>query len=480
MVIFFRASIPPLSWRIMKENPLVFIAENTALLLMSIKNVSASYTLTRGSTLSGYKPTTNILGMDQGFNAPGWPFVFGWQDEDFASKVIEEEWYTEDSTLNTPYLMTNNRNLNIRVTLEPIKGLKIDLTANRTHSENNSRFYYYNSTEPYSEQISGNFSMTYITIGSAFEGASKDNNYYSKAFEDFKKYRVDISRRLGDERALTDYKIDEPEYRDGYGSLSQEVMIPAFLASYGTYYDENSVPLEMLQKIPLPNWSVRYDGLKDIPFMKKLFKSINLSHAYRSSYNIGSFINNVDYELPSSINAVRDSMGNFIPLYEINGVSINEQFSPLFNIDMTWVNNLTTRFEIKKSRTVTLGFSNNQITEVFTQELGFSLGYRFDDFNLIFNFGDGQENFKSDLNIRANLKIRDNKTILRKIVEDDEIPSADQKVTIIGVSADYLLSNRLTLRLFYDQNISDPRVGTNPYRISNTDIGFSLRFSLTE
>ena len=135
---------------------------------------------------------------------------------------------------------------------------------------------------------------------------------------------------------------------------------------------------------------------------------------------------------------------------------------------------------MKKSRTVTLSFANNQITEVFSNEYGISLGYRFDNLNLIFNFGDGQNNFKSDLNLKANLKIRDNKTILRKLVENTDFASADQKVTIIGVSADYMLSNRLTLRIFYDQNISDPRVGTNPYRISNTDVGFSLRFTLTE
>ncbi len=458
-----------------KENPLVFIAENTALLLMSIKNVSASYILTEGSSFAGYKESTNILGMDQNFNAPGWPFVFGWQDEDFASKAINNKWYTEDSTLNTPFLMTHNENLNFRVTLEPIRGLKIDLTANRTKSENNSRYYYYDSPDPYSEQITGNFSMTYITIGSAFEGASNDNKYYSKAFEDFKKYRVDISNRLGD-----DTHVNEPGYSEGYGSLSQDVMGPAFLASYGWYYDQNSVPLNMFQKIPLPNWSIRYNGLKDIPIMKKLFKSVNLSHAYRSSYNIGSFINNPDFSFGTGNTVIVDSTGNFIPQFEYNSVSINEQFSPLINIDMTWVNNFTTRFEFKKARTVTLSFTNNQITEIFTEELGFSLGYRFDDFNLIFNFGDGQENFKSDLNIRANLKIRDTKTILRKIVEDDERPSADQKSTIIGVSADYLLSNRLTLRLFYDQNISAPLVGTNPFRISNTDVGFSLRFTLTE
>ena len=48
-------------------------------------------------------------------------------------------------------------------------------------------YYYYSENgpyEPYSEQISGNFSMTYITIGSAFEDISTSENYYSKAFEE--------------------------------------------------------------------------------------------------------------------------------------------------------------------------------------------------------------------------------------------------------------------------------------------------------
>lgn len=464
-----------------KANPLIWVAENTGLLLMSVKNISASYTITQGSSWAGYKQSTNILGMDKDFNAPGWPFVLGWQDEEFAYNAIQNGWYTADTTLNAPFLMAKNENLNFRVTLEPVKGLKIDLTANRSISENNNRYYYHDSSEPYSQTVTGNFSMTYITIGSAFEGGSNDNRYYSQAFEDFKAYRTEISQRLAEQHSITTpHSEDGGGYMEGYGALSQDVLGPAFLASYGWYYDEGNIPLDMFQKIPLPNWSIRYDGLKDIPFVKKIFKSVNLSHIYRSSYNIGSYINNTDYSFGDENYLALNEAGNFIPEYTFNSVSINEQFSPLINIDLTWINNLTTRFEIKKSRTVTLNFSNSQITEVFTDELGFSLGYRFDDFNLIFDFGDGQENFKSDLNVRANLKIRDNKTVLRKIIEDDEDPSADQKVTIIGVSADYLLSNRLTLRLFYDQNISDPLVGTNPFRISNTDVGFSLRFTLTE
>ncbi|MGM0406533.1 MAG: cell surface protein SprA [Bacteroidota bacterium] len=470
-----------------KENPLIFIAENTALLLMSVKNISVSYTITEGSSMPGYKPSTNLLGMESYNNvtAPGWPYVFGWQDEDFAIKAIENGWYTEDTTLNKPYLMTHNENLNVRVTLEPLRGLKIDLTANRSYSENNNRYYLPGiyGNEPYSQQITGNFSMTYLTIGSAFEDLSSSDNYYSQSYENFKLYRTTISDRLANERQNDPLyspveKPDEPGYMDGFGSASQQVMTPAFLAAYG-FYDENSIPLNLFHQIPLPNWSVRYDGLKDIPFIKKYFKSINLSHTYRSSYNVGSFINNSEYEEMDGYSYVIDQLNNFIPQYQVNSISINEQFSPLVNIDMTWNNNLTTRFEMKKARTVTLSFTNNQITEVLSEELGISLGYRFDDFNLIFDFGNQQENFKSDLNIRANFKIRDNKTILRKIVEDDELPSAGQKATIIGVSADYMLSNRLTLRLFYDQNISDPLIG-NAYRTSNTDIGFSLRFTLTE
>lgn len=471
-----------------RENPLVFVAENTALLLMSIKNVSASYTLTEGSSLAGYEPESNILGMESynDMNAPGWPFVLGWQDRNFASNAINNNWFTEDTTLNTPFIMTSNQNLNFRINLEPIKGLKIDLTANRTYSENVNQYYLpvdYGS-EPYNEQRTGNFSMSYLTIGTAFEGISQDDNYFSQAFEDFKKYRSNISQRLGDERANVNglgYNNNVTDgYAEGYGESSQEVMSGAFLAAYGIYSEE-SVPLDIFQKIPLPNWSIRFDRLKEIPFIKKLFKSFNISHAYRSSYNVGSFINNSAFvNNRDGYTTVQDELSNYVPNNDMSSITIDERFSPLINVDMTWINNLTTRFEMKKTRSITLSFANNQITEVYSDELGFSVGYRFDDFEYLFNFGDGETDFKSDLTIRANLKIRDNQTILRKIEENLETPSADQRVTILGVSMDYLLSNRLTLRLFYDQNITDPLVGTSPYRISNTDVGFSLRFTLSE
>jgi cell surface protein SprA len=243
---------------------------------------------------------------------------------------------------------------------------------------------------------------------------------------------------------------------------------------------KDNISLDIFQKIPLPNWNIRFDRLKDIPLFKRLFKSFNISHAYRSSYNIGSYINNLEYSPEEDgYSYILNQQANFIPEYNISSVSINEQFAPLINVDMTWVNNLTTRFEMKKSRTITLSFTNNQITEVYSDELGVSLGYRFDNFNLIFDFGKQQENFKSDLNIRANLKIRDNLTVLRKIAENVDDISAGEQTIVIGVSADYQLSDRLTLRLFYDRTAREPFISTT-YPTSNTSFGFSLRFTLTQ
>jgi cell surface protein SprA len=474
-----------------KDNFLVLFAENTALLLMSVKNVSLSYTVTDGTTLPGYTENTQLFGMNNAFDAssaPGWPFVFGWQDEDFAIKAIDNEWFVNnDSTVVNPYLMTSNKNLNIRATLEPIRGLKIDLTANRSISENNNRYYLpaVYGTDPYNEQITGNYSMTYLTIFTAFENISGDNKYYSQAYEDFKNYRDDISNRLSKTRVQNGtYDPNDPHandqgYKAGYGSLSQEVMIPAFLSAYGVV-GKDKISLDIFQKIPLPNWNIRFDRLKDIPLFKRLFKSFNISHAYRSSYNIGSYINNLEYSPEEDgYSYILNQQANFIPEYNISSVSINEQFAPLINVDMTWVNNLTTRFEMKKSRTITLSFTNNQITEVYSDELGVSLGYRFDNFNLIFDFGNQQENFKSDLNIRANLKIRDNLTVLRKIAENVDDISAGEQTIVIGVSADYQLSDRLTLRLFYDRTAREPFISTT-YPTSNTSFGFSLRFTLTQ
>jgi cell surface protein SprA len=250
------------------------------------------------------------------------------------------------------------------------------------------------------------------------------------------------------------------------------VLIPSFLSAYGTY-SKNNAPLERFPMIPFPNWQVNITSLSKIDFIKNVAKSINISHSYKSTYSVGSFLSNQDFGDPNDL-------GNIIPKNEIASVSINEQFNPLINLDITWKNNLTSRFQISKSRRVSLSFANSQITETLSEQYSFSLGYRFEDFNLIVNFGQEEEALKNDLNIKGNLKIRDNLTVLRKLDEEvDHQATAGQKNVVIGASADYALSNRFNVRVFYDRNVNEPKISRS-FPTSNTNFGFSLRFTLSE
>ena len=282
----------------------------------------------------------------------------------------------------------------------------------------------------------------------------KENDYVSPTFEAFKKNIIIISGRRAAARQKLDpgYNPDadpitgatvEGPYKSGYGETSREVMIPAFIAAY-TKSDPNKIGLETFPSAlkMMPNWRINFDGLSKFEFIQRTFRSINLMHQYRSTYQIGAYTTNLSYSPDDDgISRIRDLQNNYIQQYEINVVTISEQFSPLINVDMNWKNSLTTRFEWKKSRTVTLNLTSNQVADARINELIFGAGYRFDNVQIILKTGAGQRSLKSDLNLRFDLSIRDNKTLARKLVEDVNQPVVGQSV-FFRATADYVFSDR--------------------------------------
>ncbi len=230
----------------------------------------------------------------------------------------------------------------------------------------------------------------------------------------------------------------------------------------------------------LPNWTVSYNGLDKIPFFKKYVKSMQIRHGYRSTYSVGSFATNLFYD-PDEIdglNYIRDLQLNFLPDKQIGGVSINEQFTPLISLDMQLTNTLTTRLEYKKSRSITLSFNNNQLMENKSEEYVLSFTYRFQEVPITIKTQGNKRSFQSDLNLRADVSVRDNRMIMRKLEEDVDKLTSGQRVVMLKFTADYVLSSRFNLRLFYDQNINRPFVQLS-YPTSNTKFGFNLKFTLT-
>ena len=162
---------------------------------------------------------------------------------------------------------------------------------------------------------------------------------------------------------------------------------------------------------------------------------------------------------------------------EISQVTINEQFSPLFKIDMTWKNSLLTKFEVKRSRILALSLANSQLTETGTQEYVFGVGYRVKDVEFsLFSGGRGKK-ISSDLDLKLDLNIMNNKTVIRKIIEDVEQITMGQRLIKIKFSADYVVNQRLNIKAFYDRVITNPFISTT-FPSSITNLGFSLRFTL--
>jgi cell surface protein SprA len=469
------------------ENPLIFIAESTIRILMGLRTVNVTFSRSGGTLLPGYNPTTAFMGMEQYGDglAPGWQFLTGWQDMDYAEDAFRNGWLTTDQNLNDPFNMNTTERFTARANFEPFNGLKIDLTANRNFSSNLTEYYtadIYGNLPPDSARgrtYSGNFSMSYISLGTSFERIDdkvESSNTFVKLKDD---YRKTISRRLAFDYMEKTGRVleDSAGYYEGFGPTSQEVLIPAFLAAYGDR-DPNSISLQAIKSILeiLPNWQVRFDGLGKIEFLQKYVNSIVMNHSYRSTYNVGSFINNpfYIYDTIRGVPVAMDLQGNFMVEHNINTVSISENFSPLFGLNMDWKNSLTTRVDYKRSRTVGMNMANTQVNEVNTSEFIVGMGYRFNEVALVLN----QRELNSDLNVRLDFSMRNNRTVIRKLedLSGSEI-TAGQRIFSLKASADYMLSDKFTIRLFYDQRLTTPYI-SNSYPNANYNVGFSLTFTL--
>lgn len=478
---------------------LVVMGEYFARALMGIRSVSLTLTSSSGQLLPGYLPGSEFMGLStyNNFRSPGIPFILGVADKGFFDNAVARGLITTDTLQTIAASIKNQINISARSMVEPFPGLRIDLTADRRFNEINSAYYIADRFGNFPEStrnrtLSGAFSMSVISWGTAFEKLDSKDGYASPTFQMFKENLSVISARRAELRSEIDSEYDptfdptsggtlDGEYKSGYGRTSSEVMIPAFLSAY-TQTDPANVSLDMFPSAlkMMPNWRITFDGLSKFGFIQQYFNSITLSHQYRSTYQIGSYVTNLDFVASSNgMTSARDLQGNFVTKYEINSVTITEQFSPLINIDMNWKNSLSTRFEVKRSRTVALILSSNQVTDSRVKEITFGAGYRFDDVSIVLNTGGRQRALKSDLNLNVDFSIRDNKAIARKLIEDVDQPVSGQTVFAAGLSADYVLSDRFKLQFYADHNFNDPFVATT-YATSNTSFGFSLQFTLVQ
>ncbi|MGN0086427.1 MAG: cell surface protein SprA [Alloprevotella sp.] len=488
-------------------------AEYVSRFLMSVRKVSLSYKNTFNMSLPGFLPQVgDIFGQrSAGGFAPGLDFAFGLVDENYIDRAVDRGWLLRSDSVVTPATTNLNEDIQLRATLEPFRDFKIDLNASRNKNRARSIQYMF-SGMPTTE--SGSFTMTTISIGSAFASTgSADNGYENKTFRKFVQsldtYREQVeSQYIGAVYPAGSELAGKP-FDPANGSVdkySAEVMIPAFL---NAYCGGNSLDIFPALTRMLPNWKLSYAGLAKLPRMKKIFKSFNLNHSYKSIYSIGSYNTFTSYQEYLGglgfINSVETGMPVPSCPYDISTVSINESFSPLFGVDMTFINGLTAKVEYRRTRVLTLSMTSQQVNETHSNDFVIGTGYKIANLNLFqpkatvrkVKSGTGSKNqnnknagksstgstnsrgFANDLNLRLDITFRNQTALNRDILTMLSQATSGNKAVQISFSADYALSRLLTLTAYYDRQFNKPLLTSSSYPVTTQDFGISFKFMLT-
>ena len=464
---------------------------------MGVQNISGTFSRNEGMLLPGYAESARYTGFNQDFTSPGLLFLIGHQNTDlfgnrvgdYAFDAASNGWLVQQPFLNQQYTESFTETFNCRLNIEPIKHFKIELTANRSISRNQQSFFRYDElSEDWAYESpteTGNFTATIFSWPTAF--IDDDENFNSDIWRQLLQNRDVISSRLND-ITFNEAEVDpETGYYAGWGGTSQDVTIPAFLSAY-LGVDPQDVNLDVMKTKVAPNWRVTYDGLSKIPSLKKKFRRFNLSHTYRSTMST-SYTTNLQYEELEGLPTATDNgpEANYISQRQFNTVSISEQLSPLIGLDMTIKtasnNEPQLKVELTRDRSVNFGLTNYQITETKTNGLVVGVGYKFADVRnpLMKTYGKLPIKMlkETDLLLRLDLNIRDNSTIIRKMEEEQNQVTAGQKLVSIKFSADLEISDKVTLRGFYDQQLTSPKISTS-FATSNINSGIAIRFNLNQ
>lgn len=477
------------------------VGDFTTRFLMAVRKVSFTYRGTNSLVVPGFLNEPGLLGQEKtnGIFSPGLLFAFGYHDDNTMQDFLNKGWLYDGKDIVNPASEAKSSDLNIRATLEPIPGLKIDLTAQRQTSDNKVIQYMHDGMPT---TFTGNFNITQVAVATVFDKIGKaDNNYYSATFNQFLENRKVILLRLQEQmtgkrypttgffasgEAGAAYGGKEYDVANGdFNENSPEVLIPAFLSAY-TGKDPlkvNTNPFLSLLQI-MPNWSINYNGLSNLAFFREKFRSVSLTHAYTNRYTIGnysSFSTWVGMGDDSGIGFIRDVQSD-LPMpamaYDISSVSMNESFSPLIGVNIAMKNSITTKVEFRKQRNLSLNLTSTQLIEADADEFVVGLGYVINDFKLFLKSGSKKSSVKNDLKLSADVSYKDVKTLLRKVNENLTQASSGNKLFSVKCMADYVFSSKVNLQLFFDRQSTVPLISST-YPVSSTNFGISFKFMLT-
>ena len=488
--------------------------------LLSIREVKLNYVEELSTTIPGYLNTPRFFGLTG--NDPGLGFTLGAQPN--LTRFLDERGeriITTSIFQNQQIIQENRQTYEADLTIEPWKGFEIDVDFRKRYTQNHSE-YFVNAPvlgsigdttfQRLTQRDFGSFEISYIALNTLF------NSDVDELFARFDANRRIISNRLPNADGAGSHLTDVG-FAEGFGRQQVEVLIPAFISAY-TNEDPNTTDLDFRSRverrgfIPNPNWSLTYNGLSDLPFLKEVFSNISVRHSYQTSLTVNSFETDLQFDAGNPFFVDPNiSTGNYFARFEVPEIVIDERFQPIIGLDLRTNSDLSINADYSKSRSLRLATTLAQLTEAKTTSFTVGLGWTFQDVKIGFLLGknrnrerrrnqdpDNPENeelaLPSDDNRRGinsggvteeqanrleftfDLQFRDDVTFIHELGDGQTAePTRGTKTLTFAPVLNYDVNKNFILSVFFDYSATRPFTSTQ-FPITNINGGITARFVL--
>lgn len=351
--------------RIPLTDQALFIGRKLILAPLSFRSIDVSYSQNRSGAQAGYLGSPQAVQAVFGQTSPPFLYRIGVSDKLGPDDFIDN--LGGATTLQLPAQNSIQNNLTLGTSLSPFKTISIDLSwatqwddrisETTTIGVDNSR-----STVRTS---SGTVTSSVWAFGPGYESFFRAQ--LKEAFDDLSIADGVIQDQNGNGLvALTPASL-EKDFRDAY-----------LFSANKRFGDKGFIPL------PLPQWRINWTGIeKLLPFIGNYMQRASISHSYQARYRLGWAFNN------DAGNPVNQSIGSYSLQYlreefDPNSINIEQRFSPLLQLSVSWNGALRTSLGMESSKLTSLALSNSQITERSSRGLKASVGYSFRQFRLPF------------------------------------------------------------------------------------------------
>lgn len=270
---------------------------------------------------------------------------------------------------------------------------------------------------------------------------------------------------------VTPYHLEIPDLVRGNLQFSTIVTLGKKLSGDGSLTDDfmqsNLLTIRINDGLPsllstLPNWSLTYDLTHWHRWLSDQLASIKLRHAYRAFLELPIYHNTPSGSQP----------------YDIQSIVASEEMNPLIGLEIRtkWGLTLEERFIQRHSNTLLT--SSERVLQQRDHELISRASYSWSFAPLFHSQLRLLKSFKQSLSLQLN------HIYTRTLLMTEQISTGDRTTTQgvlshnLQLSAEYGLSEAISLRAFYERQQRDPLVSNYNYPYVRTTYGMIVRLQL--